>query len=35
MVGVQGAGGLSTAANALEGQYAKAWARNVWADTLL
>jgi len=35
LVGVQGAGGLSTAANALEGQYAKAWARNIWADTLL
>ncbi|MDZ4187420.1 MAG: NAD(P)/FAD-dependent oxidoreductase [Hydrogenophaga sp.] len=35
LVGVQGAGGLSTAANALEGQYAKAWARNIWADALL
>ncbi len=35
LVGVQGAGGLSPAANALEGQYAKSWARNIWADALL
>jgi sulfide dehydrogenase [flavocytochrome c] flavoprotein chain len=35
LVAVPGAGGLSTAANALEGQYAKAWARNIWADALL
>jgi sulfite dehydrogenase len=31
---VQGAGGLSTAANELEGQYANAWARNIWNDML-
>lgn len=35
VVAVQGAGGLSPAANALEGQYAKSWARNIWADALL
>jgi sulfide dehydrogenase [flavocytochrome c] flavoprotein subunit len=35
LVPVEGAGGLSPAANALEGQYAKAWARNIWADALL
>ena len=34
MLTVPGAGGLSTAASALEGQYAMAWARNIWADTL-
>lgn len=27
-------GGVSTAANALEGEYAFAWARNIWADAL-
>ena len=27
-------GGVSTAASELEGQYAMAWARNIWADTL-
>lgn len=32
---VQGAGGLSTQANALEGQYARSWAKNIWADALL
>ncbi len=32
---VQGAGGLSTAANELEGQYANAWARNIWNDMLI
>ncbi|MFV0681151.1 FCSD flavin-binding domain-containing protein [Ottowia sp.] len=31
---VPGAGGLSTAASDLEGGYAWAWARNIWADTL-
>ncbi len=27
-------GGLSSAASELEGVYAKAWAQNIWADTL-
>lgn len=31
---VAGAGGLSSAAGALEGRYALDWARNIWADTL-
>lgn len=35
LVAAQGAGGLSPQANALEGQYARAWARNIWADALL
>ncbi|EYC51183.1 flavocytochrome C [Hylemonella gracilis str. Niagara R] len=35
LTAVPGAGGLSSAANALEGQYAKSWARNIWADALL
>jgi sulfide dehydrogenase [flavocytochrome c] flavoprotein chain len=30
----QGAGGLSAAANELEGTYAMSWAKNIWADTL-
>jgi sulfide dehydrogenase [flavocytochrome c] flavoprotein chain len=34
LVAVEGAGGLSSARNALEGQYALAWARNIWADAL-
>jgi NADPH-dependent 2,4-dienoyl-CoA reductase/sulfur reductase-like enzyme len=34
MVPVAGAGGVSTAASELEGRYAMAWARNIWADTL-
>jgi sulfide dehydrogenase [flavocytochrome c] flavoprotein chain len=34
MLTVAGAGGLSSAANELEGKYAHAWARNIWADTL-
>ncbi len=34
MLPVAGAGGLSTAATALEGEYAMAWARNIWADSL-
>jgi hypothetical protein len=29
-----GSGGVSSAANELEGMYAMAWARNIWADTL-
>ena len=31
---VPGSGGLSPAANELEGRYAYAWARNIWADML-
>ncbi|MFZ5538968.1 MAG: FCSD flavin-binding domain-containing protein [Pseudomonadota bacterium] len=34
MLPVPGAGGLSPAPTALEGKYAFAWARNVWADVL-
>ena len=34
MLPVPGSGGVSSAANALEGHYAMAWARNIWADTL-
>ncbi|MGO4764443.1 FCSD flavin-binding domain-containing protein [Cupriavidus sp. 2KB_3] len=34
MVTVPGAGGLSTAPNALEGRYAWAWARSIWSDML-
>ncbi len=34
MLPVAGAGGLSAEANAVEGKYAYAWARNIWADTL-
>lgn len=34
MVTVPGSGGVSSAANELEGRYALAWARNIWADTL-
>ena len=32
---VPGSGGVSPAANALEGEYAMNWARNIWADTLM
>lgn len=32
---VPGSGGVSTAANALEGIYAMSWALNIWADTFL
>ncbi len=35
LVPVAGSGGLTPTANALEGQYAKSWARNIWADALL
>jgi len=35
LVTVPGAGGLSPEANAAEGIYARAWARNIWADMLL
>ena len=34
MLPVAGAGGVSSTANELEGRYAMAWARNIWADTL-
>ena len=34
MLSVAGSGGVSPAANELEAQYALAWARNIWADTL-
>ncbi len=34
MLTVPGSGGLSPAANELEGCYAMGWARNIWADTL-
>ncbi|MGB3067594.1 MAG: FAD/NAD(P)-binding oxidoreductase [Ottowia sp.] len=34
MVTVQGSGGVSTGASELEGHYAMAWARNIWADSL-
>jgi sulfide dehydrogenase [flavocytochrome c] flavoprotein chain len=34
LVSVEGAGGLSESRNALEADYALAWARNIWSDTL-
>lgn len=34
MLVVPGSGGLSGAANALEGTYALSWAKNIWADSL-
>jgi NADPH-dependent 2,4-dienoyl-CoA reductase/sulfur reductase-like enzyme len=34
MMPVAGAGGVSVAASELEGRYAHAWSRNIWADTL-
>ena len=34
MVTVDGSGGLSNAATEIEGQYAIAWAKNIWADIL-
>jgi sulfite dehydrogenase len=34
MVSVKGAGGLSSVASEVEGKYALAWARNIWADML-
>lgn len=34
MVTVQGSGGLSSASSDIEGQYAEAWAHNIWADML-
>lgn len=35
LVAVEGAGGLSSAPNDLEGRYAQGWANNIWADALL
>jgi NADPH-dependent 2,4-dienoyl-CoA reductase/sulfur reductase-like enzyme len=35
MIVVPGAGGVSVAANGLEGVYAMNWARNIWADSVL
>jgi hypothetical protein len=35
MIIVPGAGGVSVAANGLEGVYAMDWARNIWADSVL
>ena len=32
LVVVKGSGGLSTQANTMEGDFAMAWARNIWAD---
>jgi sulfide dehydrogenase [flavocytochrome c] flavoprotein chain len=34
LLAVSGSGGLSSAANELEGVYANSWARNIWADSL-
>jgi len=34
MVTVKDSGGLSSAASDIEGQYAEAWAHNIWADML-
>ncbi len=34
MLVVPGAGGVSSAASALEGAYAMGWAQNIWADSL-
>ena len=34
MLPVPGSGGVSPAMNAIEGTYAFAWAKNIWADTL-
>jgi sulfide dehydrogenase [flavocytochrome c] flavoprotein chain len=34
MIPVAGSGGVSAEATELEGHYAMAWARNIWADTL-
>ena len=34
MLPVPGSGGVSPAASELEGRFAMAWARNIWADTL-
>lgn len=34
MATVDGSGGLSAGPTELEGQYALAWAKNIWADVL-
>jgi len=34
MLTVPGSGGVSPAASEMEGRFALAWARNIWADTL-
>lgn len=34
LIAVQGAGGLSPSMNALEGDFAWSWAKNVWADAM-
>jgi sulfide dehydrogenase [flavocytochrome c] flavoprotein chain len=34
MFAVEGAGGLSTAPNTLEGNYARGWAKTIWSDML-
>jgi len=34
MLPAPGSGGVSSAMSELEGNYAFAWARNIWADTL-
>ena len=34
MLTVPGSGGVSSAANEMEGKFAMMWARNIWADTL-
>ena len=34
LVPVQGSGGLSSAPNEIEGSFAEAWGRNIWADML-
>jgi NADPH-dependent 2,4-dienoyl-CoA reductase/sulfur reductase-like enzyme len=34
LVTVQGSGGVSSAANEMEGGYAESWGRNIWADML-
>jgi sulfite dehydrogenase len=34
LVPIKGTGGVSPQANAMEGHYAMAWARNIWADML-
>jgi sulfide dehydrogenase [flavocytochrome c] flavoprotein subunit len=35
MVPVEGAGGLSSAPNTLEGHYARGWAKTIWSDMLM
>jgi len=35
MVTVAGSGGVSTAANKVEGEFALAWAHGIWADSFV